>query len=1609
MMPAPIPPLLFQPILNSPGSWRELGNLHHLSTADFQWLSHVQLATHALRSQQTPPMLAQRILLNTAGAPAVPLAGSFILSATPDDHGILLYTPFAGLKKHASLTALTAHLEQQLNSASEDDRLLAFLAFSQRKRLAEQHGISVTYQLVEGDIFEDQRAVIEHCHQLNTQAMLDELMQLPELGSLLQTIVDALLTPTMRGVDQTRTRVNLYATTTATGPASTDLASRHGLEALSLGDALLLHYRHTGWPVGQTHEFSHPDRTFQASDQQHWETAVTTASGKLLVLLYQQMERYWNGPSADGASRRDVLAQIIRQQALADFLLKREAGIIDQRQFDSLLTSLGFSESLAPRAAVETVRLWEHQANFVELAGALMIGHSESCLYTPTHGLQVLKDYADLKSMLLGKFASPGHEDELYGLLSLDERQRFLGFDRPQVSGKSIAGDVFSVLLELIITKQRQNIDYALQLYRHSDGVVDIRALFDKALDIRSMLHERLVTLDARGRWSTRPMLTGNPLPSRVLADTAAAEVRKFASIMPTIAADFAAQPLTVTALQRTYLQGIAAKLAHALSVGINGEARLRVLDGTLSRHAQTLVDTVFNPDHPDRSRRKALNGIRPDAWSLTLQVAGESEVLPLANCVLLTERGGLDTQHSGRAILWTPALGLEVFRSIEHARQVLNQRLLDPQKRLALLENLSPLHQRFHQHYTLGRLQLISGNVLQDRTESTIEHFLQRCEQVRGRHWPKPREHQILKTLSEQVVETNLQRATALAMALGKQHSLPAWLGMARLDDQQLHLELLEQWRHSVIDDEDYLHALPTLRDYIRQTLKTLLNTRLHRQDLDPEQITVTPALSLIGSAMSLTDFALNHAHIAQDTAFTLSSSTDRTLPTGLDQQAVRSLLLSLNVATTFANKITSVLSANDVDAEQRKLRFIQQLPWQLLQHAHQLQLQQRLSPKAFDLISQVLDMPDAVARATVHGADAIVRPLALIKTAGASAIKALGLYLIGPAEKSGPQVLYAPYHGEHAFSEFEDEAAVIAALNTPGSLQDLLLRRLPENQRSIFSALFKASSGQTSEMNLATTPVDGNLLLQLFDDNLALLPHLLSSHSLPSAQADWDAAKHLFSSGIQQIRGLLPGKLAYVQFLWQSYQDFLDSAEALQDHHWKRALQTFVAGAAEMISLGRLALESRLESQAVAAPQTPQPTTLSAPVLAQTKPTDPLRTSLQTFEAPTIALKDLTHDAAEGTYQDLTTKATYAPIAGKVYPVERPGAVWQIKGAEQPGPVLQHTASRQLVLDPDRHTVHFGKAMSTMLNHYATHRQARYMLNIEAQGMEEIRARHPEKARMLIEAIDLARHYAFNSLHNLAQLRNYVPGTRLDTFLKSFFDVQRIDADILDKLKQAIVPICDALVDPTEDLLNTSRFVVGSNRHSSSGVIAFVLGGDLLKKVHFTEKFFNQGLDWYNTGLTEPFNVDGHARAATLIHEFSHQFSKTVDIASLEARRPFADLIATVTGYGAARKQVQTRFQREALSLSTRREELFSRWSDNLQEWLDIDEFEGMEHVRREVLKTTGTRNLEDARTAFLSPTNPHPRIDTILRNADSIAFLICEMGRQLDPVTQPHGGLN
>ncbi|WP_448723981.1 dermonecrotic toxin domain-containing protein [Pseudomonas farris] len=1606
-MPTPPAPLFFPEALHAPGHWNDLGKIHGLTRKDFEWLSHLELASQTLRLQQTPSMFAEKILLKSDALDPIPLAGSFVLSLTPADKGEILYTPYAGIKKFDSRAALTEQLNRQLNSVTEDDDLLAFMSLSARKTLAAATSIQVSFQAIEGEIFEDQRTVITAYQRVNEQAMRDELIKLPTLTSLLTTLLDELLQSPFPGLDQSQTRLNFYSVRPTDDGNQESASTRRWINSMSLSDAVLSYYRHQRWPSGQSHEFFHPETKSTSIDQGHWETAVKTASSKLISLLSAKLQHYWDTAAADGASRRDFFSRAIREKARAEFLIKREADIINPEQSQALHQLIQLSAGTPSTLSLETVRLWEYEANFVELAGSLMISHSSSnaFLYTPAQGLQVLKDHQDLKDTLLSKFSAAGHEDELYGLLSLDERNRFIGFNHPQVSGEVISGSIFKKMFEAIITKQLQNIEYVLQVYRHSDGAVNVHALFDKALDIRSMISEQLLTLDAQGRWSTRPVLSGNQLPSQVLADKAAVFVKSFSDVKSLLSSKFASQPITSLALQSVYLEKLKPKIAHAFSLGLRGEASLRVLDTTLREADRAIVDTVFDPDKPDRGTRLALKGFRPDAYSLILECSGQKNVLPLANCVLLTERGGLDVQHSGRAILWSPAAGLEVFATVSSATTELNRRLLDDNKRLELLENLSPAQRRFHQSYKLNSLRLIEGHVLQRLAQSSIEHFLACCEHLRSQKLDDAQQIKALKKMTQRVIDTNLQRATLISQAITRQQSLPAWLGMAPVEEQQLHIELLEQYRNSVTDDKDYLHGIQTLTSYVHERLVSLIGSRFPGTQLDPDQIKITPNLALAGPSRSLTEFALNPANAAQVTGFKIASTTSQALPAGLNQDTVRQLVRSLNIQSDYAKRVTDALTKAGPDADSRMQRFIQQLPWQLLQHAHALKLQQRLSGSAFDLIWQVLDMPDTIARAAVTGAHAIVRPLEMIKTAGVAAVKTLGLYLIGPgAGHDGPQILYAPYHAGSIFTEFENEANVISAINTPGPLQELILRRLPEAEQSLFGNLFKSTVGQQSEITLASTPISGNLLAQLFNDNVSLLSKMLGSHSEITGQAEWEAAKNLFSSGIRLISGLLPGKLSYVQFLWQSYKDFKDSAEALQDHHWTQALQTFIAGAAQMVSLGRLSLESSIESAPATATSPPVAQPLVVPQWSQVKPTAPTRTALQPFETTTVALKDLTRRTTDGIYLEATSKRTYAPVGGKAYRVSKTGAIWRMINDQQQGPALLTTPGKQLVIDPDSHTIHYGKALSKMHNQYVSSRVVNSVLNIEARGMEDIRTKHPEKARMLVQAIDLARYYAFNSLHNLVQLRLLNPGTRLDTFLKAFFDTGSIDASVLDKIKKVIVPICKALVDPNEDLMNTEHFVVGSNKDWLDSTIAFVVNDDAQRRVHFTERFFDPKLDWYKYCLTEPFDVDDHSRAATLIHEFSHLFSKTVDIATVEARRPFTDLIATVTGFGVVTKQTQQDFQRRALSLATPREELFTRWNEPLQSWISLDSIDGLEHVAKDILKTTGCTTMEEARNAFLDPRNASQRIDTILRNADSVARLICEMGRQLDPVPAP-----
>ena len=1043
--------------------------------------------------------------------------------------------------------------------------------------------------------------------------------------------------------------------------------------------------------------------------------------------------------------------------------------------------------------------------------------------------------------------------------------------------------------------------------------------------------------------------------------------------------------------IPRAHLEQLLPQMGDMMSNAMRNQAYLRRLDKTLEARDDAIIQAVFDIHNPDRRRREDLKGFIPDVYRVTVQ--RDEEVLrhSLANCLMITERGGLDHHHSGHAILWTPAWGLETFAAASVARQALEERMNDTGARLALLENLDPLQRQPHANYTLGSFWLITEPISANRQQSWIDHYI-----AQRAHWlaQKPTGKALLNRMAA-LPAPALEGAAHLAQHCVVQRALPAWLGMANPDEQRHHAELLEQYRRNSLDERDYLYEFFSLRQQVHDTLSALLVDYA----VYPEHVFITPRLALGGKRQNLTDYALAHIN-EQASSFTVESGEAR-----LTESTVRQLLLKLNIAQDGQAYLNDKLAPDQPGALERELRFIRQLPWQLLQHAHALKLQERLSQTGYDLIVQVFDMPDAIARATLAGATASIRPLEMIATPGARTVKALGLYVIS-ASTLGPVMLYAPYCPGQCFMEFENQAQLINQLNTPGLLQDWIIAHLEGADKTTYKNLLASTAGATSEITLANQPIRGHAIQQLYQDNRQVLGRMLEHQQDPDGQGFWDTIKNLFSSGVQRAAQFLPGKLQIPLVIWQSYTLFKDSAEALQQHHWQDALRSFILGVAQMATLEQL--------MRTPAPKAPPPAykvvderdlgtadTAVVPAFKDIDVTDPRRTRLQAFETSQVALQHLKKQPGTGLYATADGKTLYGAVEGKVYPIKKAHRM-RIGGTPTrgDGPLVVSNRQQQLALAPHGHQLQYGKALSRLGNYYVTRRTAGILMNIEATGMEEIRRLFPTKARQIIEALDIARFYAVKAMHNLVQLRHLTPGTRLEGFLKEFFDVDNVDDGVLQKVRDAVIPLCKALVDPDLDGWDSSRFVVGTSNDPSPTVIAFTLPSDRTKQVFFTELFFEQQLEEYANLLTEAFDIDGHARAATLIHEFAHIYARAEDIASTEARLPFADLIETLTAKGRATQNWLQNLQRNALSLGTPRHRLFSRWNSFLGTWVSMDADSMEDRTSKAVREITSSPTIDAARNAFLDAASADKRIDTILRNADSIARLICEMGRRLDP---------
>jgi hypothetical protein len=1681
-----------------------------LTVKDLDWLRTVYQATDAARQdpeRQSAPMRVERLLIKVAGQPAIPLAGAFVMSPTPDDGKSVLYTPYGGIQVFGDHAALLTDVRQQLTDMQQREELMGFLSIAQRTALPIGTPMTLSTTLIEGAVMLDQDQALQACQQANVQMMLEQLQKIPTLRSMLDTLLGIMARRSFPGLDQRHTRVNCFLQ----APGDAD---RRWVASLSLKDALLQFYVNHAWPNDQTREYSNPKHVTRgftpaqlAHDHQSWEALIKETSGSLSKLLDSLLQTYWNEDIGDGVSRLDLFTQVMAGKFRLDVLLKRQGQILSADESHMLqgmlLAGQNARSAHAEHLRVEKVRIHAPYQHFVELASTLMISATNAYLYTQSRGMQVLKDLDDLKATLLSMLKAAGHQDELLNFLSLDERDTFIGQDLINITGLPVTGSVFTGMLEDIAAKQISNMNHTLDLYRRSDGQVDLDALLDCALDIRTMLDHRLAGLETAGRWTLHPVSSGNGRPSTVRAERAKVHLQRLKAAEDALAAERERHPTlrtiaaaaldaqlqsqrldlktnevyintystpaqeredrpTVTSLSmvehfierlsreatliphssttgfykkldprvfqrlhnmtlstfntmidqalkliaghnmrevpRLFLDNLSDKHAHSMLLGIRSEAELRLLGKTMKLRSQEIVDTVLRPDSAVRLTRHGLNGFLPDAHALTLHIGASDVIQPLANLFVLTERGGIDPLRSGQAVLWTPGRGHEVFTSIHALRAEITQRLEHPIKRLSLLENLRPSLRVPHQVYQLGPLQRIDDNLMDNRLKTYSDYVMDGVDQLLAIKLPSRLLQDRLDRVLEQAAPTNLARARAVANTMINQQALPVWLGMAPPKDMRHQAELLEQYHNSAPDEKDYLHGITPIREHTHAALLKLLQARFPGQDLNPNDILIPVHQALDMHDYNLTDFALRHWPNLEAETIRPRSRTAAALPNSLDAGAVVQMVRQLDVKSAYQNLLQSQLNPQTEGGRKRRRLYCQQLPWQALQYAHEQSLQGQLTARALSCVQQVFDMPDALARASLDGAAAMIRPLELVATEGASPAKVIGMHLIGPEiAGSGPLVLYAPYSTNAVLKEYEDEEALLDEIGRPGVLQDGVILHLDASHQATYRNLLQTNRHRPSDIRLTSSAVTGNALHYLFNDNTLMLLKMFACHFEEGTKTLWNAAVNLLGKEIPAAAQFVAGKLAYPLVVWRSYKLFKHSAEELQLRRWKAGLKGFISGVAQMA-----ALRSELDGTQAPAPtetelseadlsDAPLPT---ATTLSTLDITAPSRTHLQPFEDHDIALKDLKVSASSHVYTDKTTSKSYVPLAGKVYSVKRTAKHWRLEKGNQAGPYVDRNSQGKWVLDLSRHNPRFGKALSRM----KVQASAREAINIEATGMREIAALSSWQAQVIDEALNVATFYANNCHRNLVQFSaNPDPNSRLGVFLHEMFGTPTLTSDQIGRVRKVVHGMLEELCDSSLTSQDSNRFVTGSTVSSRKEEYAFIIPADRQRKLYLLERFFYPQMNVYRGRLSSPFDISAHARACILIHELSHLKLSTEDLAYLDSMRPFPDLINTALRGSQALKTDLEDVRKVGLSTLTPSDMLFKVWNDYSAQWEDYGSDTSTQELRQKVLGTTGAKTLDDARVIFMS--NDDKRIDTILANADSLTYLISELGRMLD----------
>ncbi|MBD1553820.1 dermonecrotic toxin domain-containing protein [Pseudomonas typographi] len=1038
--------------------------------------------------------------------------------------------------------------------------------------------------------------------------------------------------------------------------------------------------------------------------------------------------------------------------------------------------------------------------------------------------------------------------------------------------------------------------------------------------------------------------------------------------------------------------------MERALEWVLRADLALAVRDGWLPTPALGLLQAALE------------GSTSVQAFGIDLELNEEQAAVRLADVAVLRLQPALsEGNDNGVVLFWSAALGIQTALNLEELGELIIAKLkrpgvdnpylgLLPRVDGAMLEVLYDQHTPVTMKASYWPMQ---GGLLHRLHKSAHGRRLQQClealELVRlGRFGAR-----ITSVLLDEVaIDDSLAPAVSrLAAAWADRQAervLPAWVLKASTQDQHRFIHYLRECVQVASPSQDYLEGMPGLEAFAGQEVRRRLLDDGFSASLDPDRVRIIsrayiPAPVAIGNlpsaipaavsqhTQSLTEAVLQPTAWLRETMI-LSLDDGSPLPSGLTPLYVRQMVRSLDCGGHYRRLLESTLSRDSPTHGLRRTRFTEQMRRQMLMTAFALKLQGVLGEVAFAMIERVAQAPDAQARRDAGIEGAALSLLQLRAAPGLGVDTCQGVYVLRNPAGSGPVVVFMLYSRQAAFVEYTSSEAFERALHSDEGLQDALIERLDPSRRPIYAAgglarphlnrfFPEAVTDLVSPVRPAewvTEAVTGNAFRQMYDDNLELLRRMARAQTATAEEARWQDFRYLIGLAVEQGSMFLPIPFAVVIGLWQSRQLAGQALAAARNRKWGQALSEMVAAMVNLFS--------------VAAPgphATPRPETFAWRPGSQL-PAE-LRRRLAAMEVTDRELAQLTPVPSMQLYLD--GEQHYASVEGKVFQVGQQAGQWHILDRQnQWGPPIRLGAQNrwQLALGlsgggPVTSRYRRERVLDTLKDQFV----------ITENGLREIRRFKPSRAIQLEGSLIHAQRILHRALRKLATPGNLAEDVR--AVLEDTFGPGQATPALAKRLHGMVDNIYAEAVGTS--LRDGERWVLCSPAPGNELNVAFIVNTDPKRRVFLSDAFFDpsvvRAVD--PNALRAGFDPLRYLQSAVLIHELSHWSLRTDDLAYLGLSAPYADLIDPSLG-GSDRVQIEAECR--SLSHDTPSGRLFSMLGGASATNADRS-------ALRRLLALTRQNDLAGAIAAYQA--DPVIRNEVILSNADSVTWLVLQLGRE------------